>query len=114
MAVELTISSSNPKRVVTFCSTHCVITGLLILPRLIFLAKLAGNLVALRALLRARASETEAVPLMDGISYKYLVEYFSLIRSKYPSKKIYSGIEQLEHHFGLETPRVVGNDDEEE
>ena len=69
IAVEETISSSNPSIEVTFCSIHCVKTGLLTFSKLTFFEKFFGNRVDLRALLRARASETDAVPLMDGMLY---------------------------------------------
>jgi hypothetical protein len=71
IAVDETISSSNPRMAVTFCSIHCVKTAWLIFSKLTGLEKLFGNRVAFSALLRARASDTEAVPLMEGMLAGY-------------------------------------------
>ena len=72
-AVDWTISSSKPKLAVMRCSIHCETTARLIFPTISFLAKLLGNLVFRRALFKARASSTDAVPLMDGMVWSLIL-----------------------------------------
>ena len=67
IAVEETISSSNPRIDVTFCSIHCSRTDLFTFSRLTDLPKLRGNFVFFKAFSLARESETDAVPLIVGI-----------------------------------------------
>jgi len=65
--VEETISSSNPRIDVTFCSIHWVRTGLFTFSRLTGLPKLLENFVFFKAFCLARESATDAVPLIVGI-----------------------------------------------
>lgn len=66
-AVLCTISSSNPSDWVILDSIQSARTVRLTLETSKDSRKLAGNLVFFRALLRARLSTTDEVPLMDGI-----------------------------------------------
>jgi uncharacterized membrane protein YuzA (DUF378 family) len=52
---------------VILCSIHCVSTGLLTFFNETLIEKLAGKFAFLSALLSARVSGTEAVPLIAGM-----------------------------------------------
>jgi hypothetical protein len=67
MAVEETISSSNPRMEVTFCSIHWVRMGLLTFSRSTVDRKFFGNRVFRSSFCLARESETDAVPLTETI-----------------------------------------------
>jgi hypothetical protein len=68
-AVLDTISSSKPSSWVILVSIHCLSTAWCTFETSTGLLKLAGNFVAFRALLSARESETDAVPLIDGMLF---------------------------------------------
>jgi len=82
-AVDWTISSSNPRISVIFCSIHCAKTILLILDKMTFLEKLSGNFAALIALFNARESATDAVPLIEGMLCCFSSDYFKDINDRY-------------------------------
>lgn len=76
-AVLCTISSSKPKQSAICFSIHCTRTARFsFVKSSTVLWKLAGNLVVLSALLSARESSTEEVPLIAGIDLNELPRHY--------------------------------------